>query len=57
MKKKTFNEWMKEVNALLIKKTGMDSGDLADVCYRDMYDRGERPARAANAAIKAMGDY
>ena len=35
------------IDALLIRKIGITSADLPDICYRDMYDDGEKPRRAA----------
>jgi hypothetical protein len=54
--KKTFKEWMDEVNKLLEAKCGLSADDLPDVCYRDMYDAGKRPSTAANAAWRNARD-
>jgi hypothetical protein len=55
MAKKTFAEWMAAVDAALLKKCGMDSRDLADICYSDLYEDGGTPGGAATKAIKASG--
>lgn len=54
--RKTFEEWMKEVDAQLRKKVGLTHLDLPDCCYRDWYDDGVRPSTAANRAVKNSFD-
>ena len=53
--KQTFSEWMAKVNSYLVKKAGMDSNCLADFCYRDAYDVGERPASVAKQVLENEG--
>jgi hypothetical protein len=55
--KQTFSEWMAKVNSCLVKKVGMSSDCLADFCYRDAYDNGERPASVAKQVLSAEGYY
>lgn len=50
--KQTFEQWMTEVDRRISAKIGLTSADLPDICYRDLYDEGVRPASAANEAIK-----
>ncbi len=52
-----FNAWMKEVEAVLIKKTGLSSDDLPDYCYDNDFEDGATPKQAANAAIKAAKEF
>lgn len=51
--KLTFEEWMAEVNRLMVGKCGMGSEDLPDWNYRDAYNDGLTPNQAANQAINA----
>jgi hypothetical protein len=48
----TFDAWMAAVDAALVRKCGVNSSDLPDVCYRDRYDTGSTPEEAADEAIK-----
>ncbi len=50
--KKTFAQWMREVDAILENKCGLSHQDLPDIPYRDMYDAGKGPKAAANRAWK-----
>jgi hypothetical protein len=52
MRNQTFEEWLKQVDRLLVAKTGMDHRDLPDCCYRDMYDDRTPVGAAAKKAIK-----
>jgi Family of unknown function (DUF5419) len=54
--KKSFDQWMKEVDTAIAKKSGVTSADLPDCCYRDWFDDGVRPAGAASRAIKASDE-
>lgn len=51
-KKKTFKEWMNEVDKILEAKTGFGSIDLADTNYSEMYEEGKTPKGAATKALK-----
>lgn len=46
-----FEDWMKQVDREIERIAGMFSGDLSDVCYRDWFDDGVSPARAAKRAL------
>ncbi len=46
-----FEKWMAEVDDALVKKVGVASSDLPDVCYRDMYSQGVTAEEAADGAI------
>jgi uncharacterized Zn finger protein (UPF0148 family) len=48
----TFDVWMAKVDDTLVRKVGVSSADLPDVCYRDMYDTGSTPEEAADEAIE-----
>jgi hypothetical protein len=50
--KKTFEQWMKEVDNILARTVGLTSLDLPDCCYRDWYDDGMTPKSAASKAKK-----
>jgi hypothetical protein len=50
--KQTFDEWLEQVDRLLVAKTGMDHDDLPDYCYRRMYDDRTPVGVAARRAIK-----
>lgn len=54
--KKTFKEWMKEVDQILSSKYGFCVNDIPDVCYRDMYDSGNSPKTAADVAWRNAFD-
>ncbi len=49
--KLTFEDWMKQIDAIISARTGLTHDDLPDVCYRDWYEDGMSPKRAASAAI------
>ena len=55
--KQTFSEWMKKVDIWLIKTCGLSHDDLADFCYRDAYDNGERPASVGKQVLESEGFY
>jgi len=42
-----FRLWMKQVDAELDVICGLSSGDLGDICYRDMFNDGCDPEEAA----------
>jgi hypothetical protein len=52
-RKKSYTEWINEVNAAVIKKSGLSVYDLPDQPYRDWYDSGKTAKGAASAALKA----
>ena len=54
----SFEQWMAKVDAILMKKCGLDSRDLDDWRYADAFEEGESPAHAARDAYEAAnGDY
>jgi hypothetical protein len=53
MAKISFAAWMSKVDDILIDKVGIDSSDLADIAYMDLWESGKSPSVAANKAIKA----
>jgi hypothetical protein len=55
-KKRTFEEWLKEVDAALRNECGMTHLDLPDIAYRDLYDDGVSPKSAAKKAVKNAMD-
>ena len=48
----TFEQWMAEVDDVLVRKVGVSSADLPDVPYRDFYDVGSTAEEAAEEAIE-----
>jgi hypothetical protein len=52
-----FTMWMAKVDALMVKYCTMSSMDLPDWNYRDAYDDGMSPSRAARSAISAARDF
>lgn len=55
--KKTYEQWMAEVDREINKRVGLSSHDLSDVCYYDWYENDVTPARAAARAIKNCLEY
>ena len=51
-----FKQWMQSVDSELTGISGLSSSDLADICYRDMFDDG---MTANDAAIECLeyNDY
>lgn len=54
--KKTFEQWMKEVDTNIKKGVGLCHLDLPDCPYADWYSDGVRPTTAAKRAIKRSFD-
>ena len=52
-----FEAWMAKVDAVLVKKCGLDSSDLPDWMYRDAFEDGASPASAAKEALKAAKEF
>jgi hypothetical protein len=50
--KKTFEQWMKDVDAALIAKIGLTHEDLTDQTWADWYENGKTAKGAANQAIR-----
>jgi Family of unknown function (DUF5419) len=48
----SFEQWMAEVDEVLVKKVGVSSADLPDWTYRDAFDQGSTPEEAADEAIE-----
>ena len=48
--RKTFEEWMKDVDDALIGMCSMASDELPDCAYRDCYDGGYTAVRMAKKA-------
>lgn len=59
MARKSFEVWMKEVDAILAKRLcGLTSADLMDCMYCDWHEEGVTPKGAASRAIKYQdADY
>ncbi len=50
--KKSFEDYMKEVDAILSRRVGLTSSDLPDCMYCDWHEDGVSPKSAAAKAIK-----
>lgn len=46
-----YAEWMREVNAISLRKTGVSVFELPDWTWRMSYDAGDTPADAWRAAV------
>lgn len=55
MRKKTFEQWLAEVEQLILDKTGLDRASLVDAPYYDWYQARVSPATAAKRAIRNDG--
>ena len=53
MPKKTYREWLLEVDAYCQKHYGLSYQDLSDYNYADAYEDGKSAAATARAARKA----
>ena len=53
--RKTFDEWMREVDAEVRRRTGLSWQDLNDTNYAEMYEQGKSPKVAASKAIRLSG--
>lgn len=51
----TFKQWMHAVDATISDRCGLTSNDLADICYRDLYDDEVSPMEAAYEALANEG--
>lgn len=47
-----FRLWMAQVDAELTCLCGLSSGDLGDICYRDMFEDGCEPREAAEECLE-----
>ncbi len=48
----TFQQYMQKVDAEIAGICGLSSLDLADVCFRDMFDDGVSPREAAEECLE-----
>lgn len=53
MYRKSFEQWMSEVNQACELIAGLSALDLPDVSYRDWYDDDVKPVAAARRALRA----
>lgn len=51
----TFDEWMQEVDSLMLHATGFDSEDFADYAYHDSYVAGETPEYVTDTVLDIEG--
>lgn len=52
MKKRSFEEWKKQVDQAINQICGLSSDDLPDQPYRDWCEDGVSPATAARRAVR-----
>lgn len=57
MARKSFEDWMKEVDVHLRTLCYLSHLDLPDVCYHDWYDDGVSAKTAAKRAFKNANSY
>jgi hypothetical protein len=50
-----FRIWMMDVDAAMLNICGLSSDDLADACYRDMFDDEVSPQEAAETVLEDEG--
>lgn len=48
----TWEQWKGAVNAAIVRKVGVHADDLPDWNYRDAFNQGMQPPRAAAAVIR-----
>jgi hypothetical protein len=53
--KKSFEQWMKDVDSAMDRICGLSSNDISDFCYRDAYDDGRKASSVAREALQADG--
>jgi len=53
---RAFREWMKKVDAALIRKCSLGSADLPDKSYRDRFDDGADPAEMAEEVFEECAE-
>ena len=52
----TYQEWIKEVDRILVANTGFASSDLRDRCWYDSFEAGESPRDAVNELCGDVDD-
>jgi len=52
-----FEEWMRELDNTLDRNIGIVSDDLPDQPYRDWFEEGLTPGRAAYRALRHSGFF
>lgn len=50
-----FDEWMKEVNKLLVEKIGFEAEDMPDHCWMELFEDGYSPEEAADDYAEEHG--
>jgi hypothetical protein len=54
--KLTFNQWMKEVDKILVANLGIGSSDMRDRNWRDAYDDESSPQTAIEDLVGSMDE-
>ena len=52
----TFQQWMREVDQILVDHIGFSSEDLRDRMWRSSYDAGDLPANAIEDLVGPLDD-
>ena len=55
MARKSFEGWMRDVDAAVGAMAGMSYQDLDDYCYADAYEAGASAKATARRAVRAAG--
>ena len=50
-----FDAWMAKVDAYLVEKCDLESADLIDIAYMDLFEDGYTPSQAARKALRNEG--
>ena len=56
MAKRSFEDWMREVDRIIQARIGLSYNDLPDCCYMDWYEDGVTPKGAAGRALRNAGE-
>ncbi len=51
----TLAQWMRKVDAVLLRRCGMDTGDLADQCFWDAWNDCVTPEEMAQTCLDYEG--
>lgn len=57
MPRKSFEDWLKDVDAIIQARTGLSREDLPDIDYHSIYSDGKNALTAANRAIRNAKEY
>lgn len=52
---KSFKDWFKELDSIVVRVSGLSALDLPDFCYKDAFDCGETPQDTAFEVLFESG--